>query len=170
MTRTQGGYDPYNQGHTVKVPLTVAVNAHTDGDVIGGLQTVTVDLRKAWKGAELRAISVIDAGAKANAVTLYLFRELPSTIADDVAWIPLIADVLMMPPGHKGVTISSADYDTITTSDEGTISIAVKDSLNIGLDLRAGTPNTFYAYLVDNTGFTPAAVDDWSVLFHFWID
>jgi len=167
MTRK---YDVFNQGHTVEVALPVAVNAHTSGDVIGGLQTITVALTPSWHGCELLGVTLIDSGAKGNASTLYLFRELPSTIADDAAWTPLLADVKMMPPGHKGIVIAAGDWTTITTSDEGTISVAAKSASVIGLDLRNGIASTFYAYLVDNTGFTPAATDDWVALYHFRVD
>jgi len=169
MARNIGGFNPYNQGHTVTKDLTVAVNLHTSGDTIGGLQTITVDLGKSWFGSELRAVSIIDNGAKANASTLYLFRELPSAFADDIAWVPLRADIAKFPPGHKGVVINAGDWETFTTSDEGTISVAAK-SLSLGLDLRAGVASTFYAYLIDNTGLTPVAADDWSLFYHFWID
>ena len=169
--RTQGGYNPYNQGHTVDVPLTVVAEAHSSGDSIGALMTVTVDLGKAWKGCELRAVSIFDNGNKANASTLYIFREEPSAFADGDAWVMPVADLKMMPPGHKGIAIITSDWEDFATSDESTISVAVKAiTEGGGLDLRNGTPSTFYARLIDNTGFTPAAVDDWSVLFHFWID
>jgi len=170
MPRGQGGYNPYNQGHTVEVPIVVVAEAHSSGDSIGPLLTVTLDLGKSWLGAELRAITLIDAGAKGNASTLYVFKEQPSAFADGVEWVPLIADLKMLPPGHKGIVINAGDWETFTTSDESTVDIAVKNNLNIGLDLRGGTPSTFYARLIDNTGFTPAAVDDWTALFHFWID
>lgn len=173
MPRTQGGYNPYNQGHTVDVPLTVVVAAHSDGDSIGALMTVTVDLGKEYKGVELRAISIFDNGNKENASTLYLFREKPSAFADGVAWVMPIADLKMFPPGHKGIVINKSDWEDFDVSDDSgsTISLAVKSITDGGgLDLRNGTPSTFYARLIDNTGFTPDAVDDWSVLFHFWID
>ncbi len=44
MPRNVGGYNPYNQGHTVDVPLTVVAEAHSSGDSIGALMTITVDL------------------------------------------------------------------------------------------------------------------------------
>lgn len=168
--KPQGGFNPYNQGHTVEVNLAVAVNLHADGDTIGGRIKVTVDLSKSWKGCELLGVSIIDNGAKANASTLYIFRELPSVFADDVEWVPLRADLAMLAPGHKGLVINAGDWETFTTSDKSTVSVAAMSIDNIALDLRNGIPSTFYAYLIDNTGFTPAAVDDWSLYFHFRID
>lgn len=164
------GYNPYNQGHTVEVDLTVAVNAHSSGDTIGGRQTVTVIADKSWQGCELLGVSIIDNGAKANASTLYLFRKLPSLFADDIAWVPVRADIAMFPPGHKGIVINAGDWETFTTSDKGTISVAAKSITGVGLDLRSGVANTFYAYLIDNTGLTPAAATDWTLIYHFRID
>jgi len=164
-------YDIYNQGHDISVPLTVTLSAYTQYDVVGGLQTVTKALGTAWHGCVLRAISLIDAGVQTNPFKLYIFKRLPSTIANDAAWATaVIADLLKMPPGNKGIDINTGTYETFTTGDEGTVEIATVDELNIGLDLRGGTPSTFYAYLVDQSTYNAVAVDDLTMIYHIWID
>ena len=164
-------FDIYNQGHDVTVALTVGTDAYTQYDVVGGLQTITKSLGTSWFGCVLRAVSIIDAGAQSNPFKLYIFKQLPSTIADDAAWATAtIADLQKMPAGHNGINFQTANYETYTTGDEGTVTIATKADLNIGLDLRGGTPSTFYAYLVDQDTFDAVAADDVTIVYHFWID
>lgn len=166
-----GKYDAYNQGHDVLVALTVGTDAYTQYDVVGGLQTITKELNTEWKGCVLRAVTIIDAGAQSNPFKLYLFKQLPSTIADDAAWATAtIADLQKMPPGNKGISIVAGDWETFTTGDEGTVGIACVNDLNIGLDLRDGTPSAFYTYLVDQDTYDAVAADDLTIIYHFWID
>lgn len=162
-------YNTYNQGHDISVPLTVTEGAYTQYDVVGGLQTITKALTPAWHGCVLRAVTLVDAGAQSNAFKLYVFNQLPSTIANDAAWATaVIADLLKMPPGNKGIDLSA--YATFTTADEGTVTIATAPDLNIGLDLRSGTASTFYSYLVDQETYDAVAVDDLTLIYHIWID
>jgi hypothetical protein len=166
------GYSPYNKGRTIQLEITTTVAAHADNDVIGGLLTLTKDLGREWHGCELRAISLKDRGAQTNQFTLQIFRQLPSTIANGAAYAPLDADLAMRPPGHTGITIASGDFVEVTTSDEGTITEAGINNINLGIDVSDGTTSTFYAYLINSSGgaFTPIAVDDLTLFAHVWID
>jgi hypothetical protein len=166
------GYDNYNQGHRVDVDLTVDTDAYTALDVVGGLMTVTKDIHIEWFGCTLRAVTVRDSGAQDAAFKLYVFEQLPSTIADDASWnTAVLADLDKLATGKpEGIDVSAGLYVTHTTGDEGTVSQAGVSNVNLDLDLKSGTPSTFYAYLVCTGTPTFTAADDLRVSFYFWID
>ena len=96
---------------TVNKELTVDLDAYTAGDVVGGLLTFPVPA--AIGGGILNSVMLIDEDSEAEAYSLYLFDDIPSTIADDAAFAPTIADLRKLVAKIdilSYVTVNSIDY------------------------------------------------------------
>lgn len=137
---------------TVDVALTVTLAAYTAGDVVGGL--LTIPATHAAGGGTLRQVSITDAANQKEPYTLYLFDAAPTTIANDAAFAPDIADLKKI---AGTVAIAALDYTTVNS-----LAYAVKTGVDI--EFAAPTGN-LYAYLV--AGDTPdyAAAGDLAMRF-----
>jgi hypothetical protein len=122
--------------------LTVATSAYTDGDVVGGLLSFDVS-GLSVNGGILNKIVMIDEDSQAEPYKLYLFNAQPTTIADDAAYAPLIADLQKL---NAVVSIAAGDYTTINSMD-----YVLKSDIN---EVIHSSTNTLYGYLVA-TGGTP---------------
>lgn len=74
----------------IAVTPTVGTDAYTAKDVVGGLMTFGIT-DQGFDG-QLCSIMVTDAAAQGEAYDLYVFESVPSTIADDAAFAPTLAD------------------------------------------------------------------------------
>lgn len=125
-------------GETIVIEqeLTVTTAAYTAGDVVGGLLTFSSDA--IHSGIMLNAVVLIDEDSQAEAYSLYLFDGLPTTIANDAAFAPTIADLRKL---VKVVTIAATDYTTVNSLDYARV-----EDLNDLIPL--GATGAFYGYLV----------------------
>ena len=96
----------------IQVAPTVGTDAYTANDVVGGLMTFSIS-DQGFDGL-VRSILVTDAHSQAEAYVLYLFGAQPSTIADDAAFAPTIADLKKI---IGVVTLAAADYTTVNSLD-----------------------------------------------------
>lgn len=125
---------------TIDVPLTVTLAAYTALDVVGGL--ITINVHSAGGGGVLRQLSIIDDADQKEPFSLYLFDQLPSTIANDAAFAPTVADLKKL---IAKVAIAALDYETLNSN---------AYALKTGLDIEFSAPDgNLYAYLV--AGDTP---------------
>lgn len=89
----------------IAVTPTIGTVAYTAGDVVGGLMTFGIT-DQGFDG-QLSSILVTDAAAQGEAYTLYVFEAVPSTIADDAAFAPTLADLKKL---VTTVAVGTADY------------------------------------------------------------
>lgn len=132
--------------------ITVTLNAYSDNDVVGGLITFELD-GLSQNGGILNGLLLTDAANQSEPYRLFLFHDLPSTIANDAAFAPTIADLKKL---FAVVTIAAADYVTVNS-----LQFVLKEDIN---DVFSVTNNRLYGYLVAN-GSTPdyAAATDLSL-------
>lgn len=120
---------------TIDIPLTVTLSAYTAGDVVGGL--ITINVHSVGGGGTLRQVIIIDDDNQKEPYTLYLFDQEPSTIANDAAFAPTIADLKKL-VGKAAVVAN--DYETLNSNGWGVKS---------GLDIPFAAPyGKLYGYLV----------------------
>lgn len=118
--------------------LVVDTAAYTASDVVGGL--LTFDLTGlSQNGGILNSVLLTDAANQSEPYYLYLFNELPSTIADQAAFAPTIADLKKV---FAIVNIAAADYLT-----PNSLGIALKEDIN---NVFVTANNRIYGYLVAN--------------------
>ena len=120
----------------VNVELTVGLDAYTAVDVVGGLLTFRVPGTAG--GGILNGISLLDEDDQSEGYTVYLHDELPSTIADDAAYAPTIADLRKQ---FAVVTIVTGDYTSINS-----LGYVHKTDLNYVFNTDASNGN-IYVYL-----------------------
>jgi len=89
----------------VAVTAGIGTVAYTADDVVGGLMTFAIT-DQGFDG-QLTSVLVTDAAAQGEAYTLYIFESVPSTIADDAAWAPTLADLKKL---VTTVTVGTVDY------------------------------------------------------------
>lgn len=99
----------------IAVNPTIDTDAYTTGDVVGGL--LTFDLSGITvNGGLINQAHFVDEDATGVTWTLYLSDELPTTIADDAAYAPTIADVnkYCAVVGFGSLsTVNSIEYQTV---------------------------------------------------------
>lgn len=127
--------ESYTQWKELTTDITPSTSAYASGDVVGGL--LTFNYVSAAGGAFLNAVRIVDQEAKDNTFRLWLFNEVPATIADNAAFTQTLA--------NKQKRIGFVDIDTWVDG------FAKVSDINDALPL----PNhKLYAYLVLN-GSTP---------------
>jgi hypothetical protein len=94
----------------VEVPITVSLAAYTANDVVGGTLSCAVDQRAG--GCFIYGLQLIDDATQAEAFTLYVFDDAPSTIADADPHAPTLADWQKC---RGKIAIAAGDYDTSGT-------------------------------------------------------
>ena len=139
---------------TINLELTVTLDAYTAGDVVGGLLTIPV--HNAGGGGVLRRLITVDEDAQSEGYTLYLFDQLPSTIANDAAFAPTIADLRKL---IGTVTIAAGDYVTVNS--------LVYTIDEVDLEFTAANGN-LYGYLVATD--TPDYANADAVYLRFVVD
>jgi hypothetical protein len=132
----------YNQHScivTITSALTISTTQYSANDVIGGLLTFTKDIGHNWFSCKLTDVQVIDDDDEKAELTLYLFDQTPSTIANHAAFAPTVADLKKL---RGVVTAAVANYTTVNSN-----AYANKTGLDIRIEpLSVG--RTFYGYLV----------------------
>lgn len=132
--------------------LTIATTAYTAGDVVGGL--LSFDVSSAPEGGILNRVTITDAANQKEPYVLWLFNAAPTTIADDAAFAPAIADLKKV---VGTITIAAADYVTVNS-----LAIAQVNLVNQQFPANTGT---LYGYLVaTDTPDYAAATDLWLAL------
>lgn len=91
---------------TISVTPTVSTTAYTAADVVGGLITFAVGCGS----GSIRSMLVVDDHNQKEPYVLYLFNETPSTIANDAAFAPTVADLKKL---ATTITLAGADYTTL---------------------------------------------------------
>lgn len=132
---------------------TITAGAYSDGDVVGGLLTLTE--LGIVRGAFLNKICVVDAANQKAAFDLWIFNAAPTAVLDNAAFAPTAADL------KKVVTranFPASAYQTVNSLAHGE-----RDVVN---NLITSNYGTLYAYIVLN-GSTPtysATSDLWLAL------
>jgi hypothetical protein len=136
---------------TVTPSLVVTLNAYSANDVVGGL--ITIPANSASGGGVIRQVLITDAANQKEPYTLYLFDAEPTTIANDAAFAPTIADLKKI---AATMAIAALDYVEVNS-----LAYAIK-SPDLEFSVLGGS---LYAYLV--AGDTPdyAAVTDLTLKF-----
>lgn len=92
--------------YTDVTTMTVDTNAYSQYDVIGGLQTITVE--SATGSGQIQAVQFFDADNEKAALDFIIFDALPTTIADDAAVGGLVIADIQKHIVHK--SIAAADW------------------------------------------------------------
>ena len=125
---------------TVEPTLVVTLNAYSANDVVGGL--LTIPIHSAGGGGVLRQLSIVDDADQKEPYSLYLFDQVPSTIANDAAFAPTVTDLKKV---IAKIAIAALDYETLNSN---------AYALKTGLDVEFAVPDgNLYGYLV--AGDTP---------------
>lgn len=119
----------------VDVSITPANVTYTANDVIGGVLTFAPSASK----GKIVAISISDNDGEGAALVLWLFSSITTTIADDGAFAPVIADLTAQ---LGKITIASNDYVTVNSLKTAYIPLTIP----IPFD------GSFQGYLVDTAG------------------
>lgn len=148
---------PYNRTITAQLSPTISTTAYTANDVVGGL--LEFDVVESGGGGVVGQIEIADDHDVKAAFKLYLFNAAPTTIANDAAFAPTIADLQKL---IGIVEIAAADYSTIN----GNAWAQVKD-LNIWYSAQTGT---LYGYLVSDATPDYNATTDLTITLTAWAD
>ena len=126
---------------------TVTAGAYSAGDVVGGL--IKLDFQTAGGWAVLDDIVLVDDADQISSITVHVFNQAPSTIADNAAFAPTEADLK-----KKVAKVSITSFDTDGADRWG------QAAPNITKKQISLPKNALWFYVVDNTGVTLAATDD----------
>jgi len=91
----------------ISVTPTVTLDAYTAADVVGGL--ITFEVRGGPASGEIRRIRLVDDANQKEQFTLLIHNDTPSTIANDAAYAPVVADLAMI---IDEVVVATADWST----------------------------------------------------------
>lgn len=95
----------------VEVPITVATDAYTAGDAVGGLLT-SDEIPQVEGGGYIAWVRLVDDAKQSEGYDLWCYYETPSTIADADPYIPTEADLLKV---FTVIELPAADYDSTGT-------------------------------------------------------
>jgi hypothetical protein len=123
---------------TVDAALTVTLAAYTAGDVVGGL--IALDVHSPQGGGVLKRLTLVDEDSLAEPYKAYIFDSAPSTIANDAAFAPTLADLQKL---IGIVTIVAMDY--VVLNDGAADHDIVMKELDIPFTAAHGK---IYVYLV----------------------
>ena len=152
----------FNKQKVIQTALTVDTNAYTANDVVGGL--ITFDVSNSAGSGTIRSLKVVDADNEKAALNFYFYNELPSTIADDAAFAPTLADTQKL---IGKISVGTADYESLTSDDHAYALLQGDDAPD--LDFQTDTGN-IYAYMVAVATPTYTATDDLTVELVVWLD
>ena len=126
------------------VNITPDTSAYADGDVVGGL--LRFDSERG--SSAIVSVLVHDDDNEGAVFDLYLFDEEPTTIADNAAFTPTIADLQ-----KRIATIAVDTYATVNSIKVATIHLAQTGTI------VPFSGNNLYGYLITN-GSTPTYAAD----------
>jgi hypothetical protein len=132
------------------VTPTIDTNAYSANDVIGGLLSFDVSTSRVNGGIINTALVADDDNEKA-ALTLYLFHAAPTTIADDAAFAPTIADLKQL-----CAVIAFSSYTTVNSN-----AYSLVEDIN---NAFVSTTGILYGYLVCTATPTYTAATDLTVV------
>lgn len=135
--------------------LAVTAGAYSASDVVGGLLRIPISPVNA--GGTLRWLRLVDDANQKAAMSLYLFNDLPSTIADNAAFAPSVADLEKM---VAKIAIAAGDYETLNSN-----AIAILPTIIKTVPIEKGA---LWAYLVTSGTPTYAATTDLSLSICVW--
>ncbi len=146
-------------GHTrtVKKPLVVTAGAYSANEVVGGL--LEFEVGTGGGGGIVQRVTLTDSDNEKTAMKLYLFDELPTTIADNATFAPTIGDLKNL---VDIITIAAADYVTLNGE-----AVAIKRDLNVSYAIGG---YKLYAYLVCDATPTYTATTDLQLAVTAWLD
>lgn len=156
----------YNHTATIDIALTVDTDAYTANDVVGGLITIAVPKSR---GGTIRRVNLVDADNEDAAFTLHFFDQLPSTIADDAAFAPTIADLKKR---IGVVTIVAGNYRTdnsLSTADIHDVNYDYDATVGLTLSEQSAS-GKIYAYLVATATPTYTATTDLTLRVTIWTE
>lgn len=134
--------------------IVITAGAYTAGDVIGGLlRFPNVFISSPGKG-EVRSIVIFDNAKQAKALKLFLFKSIPSVIADNAAFNPSAADARLI----------MAEIPLVTHTNYSTATIGYTTARTISIPIYNTSGQDVYAYLVADVAPTYAAIDDLSMV------
>lgn len=110
----------YGNRQSVSVTPTITAGAYSAGDVVGGL--ITFSLPTAGAGGVINQIVIADDDNEKAQAVLYLFDSAPTTIADNAAFAPAIADLAKL---VAVIAVASADFTTVNSN-----AYAIKTAIN----------------------------------------
>ena len=129
----------------VSLAPTVTAGGYSDGDVVGGLQTITIpyvnDVNQVW----LKQVRIRDDAAAPNVsdMRLHFYSAAPTTIADNAAWARTDADLAKW--------VGSVDVTTFVAN--GVVnSSALVTGLSVAIPLLGGV---IYMYIEVNDASPP---------------
>lgn len=150
----------FNRTKTTRpLALVCDTNAYASGDVIGGLLKLPVS--SVGGGGVIRRAMLVDDDNDGSIITLYFFDAEPSTIADNVAYAPTVADLKKQ---IGSVAIVAADYSTQNSN-----KIAIKDGDDLNIDYQI-TGEYIYIYMVAGESITKTATTDLDLRVTVWQD
>ena len=96
----------------IAVTPTIGTSAYTAADCVGGLMTFAIT-DQGFDGL-IRGLLVTDDHAQSEQYILYVYRSLPSTIADDAEYLPTVADLNKL---VTTIVIATGDWTEINSID-----------------------------------------------------
>lgn len=138
-----------NTHYTTSVTPTITAGAYAASDVVGGLMTFDV-AHSSIGGGILNAALLVDDGNVGAALTLYLFDNVPTTIADNAAFAPTAADLALLV-----CSVSFSSYTTLNSNQ-----YALTEDINTVFATPRGI---LYGYLVCTATPTYASTSDLTV-------
>lgn len=149
----------FNRTKTVDYPLTIDTDAYSANDVIGGL--IKLDFSSPGGGGVIRRLMLIDDDNEGAVLTIYIFDQAPSTIADDAAFAPTVADLKKK---IGTVSVVAADYETLNSN-----KMVTKDGDDLNIDFETLSGNLWF-YIVCTATPTYAAATDLTLRVTCWLD
>lgn len=135
----------YGNRLVVNVTPTISTSIYAAGDVVGGLMTFPV--ATAGGGGVINQIVITDDDNEKAQATLYIFDAPPTSIADNAAFAPVIADLKLL---VAVIAVASADFTTINSN-----AYAVKAGIN-----QTYKGSSLYMYCVCTATPTYTAITD----------
>lgn len=120
-----------------EVTVTPTAGAYTANDVVGGLHTISLaDEGAVINGGILNQIIITDSADQGESLTVVLFRDEPSTIADKDPYAPTLAD-----SRKRLATFLVSSWTDRTSHQEAEIE-------QINITVGTGDLNVLYMYVV----------------------
>jgi len=137
----------------ITVTQTVAASAHSAGDAVGGLITLSDAVRSSALSGIIQSVSVTDKAGNAGSYDIVFFTANPTatTVTDDAAFTLNDADITKV--------ICMAPISTVSTfADNG-----VTNTTGVGCPFEVASGTTIYAALINRSAATYASTSDVSV-------
>ena len=136
----------------IAVTPVITLTAYTAGDVVGGL--MTFDISTPNLDGFLRGVRITDDAAQSEQYVLYISDALPSTIANDAAYAPTVADLNKL---ATTVVVATADWTEIGAGDFALLGEHEDTKMEVPIHSDNGS---LYLYAVATDTPDYVAVDD----------